>query len=193
MTLRKMMLLLVSMGMAMLLTFLYGCQSDKQAGSRSSETTARVGGAEQTGQTQGGAQTEAQAELGPKLEKIMNASLYRYGEWGLLEVDPSDGHTVQALGPADRMYIPGSATKLFTQSAALDHLGFGHHFKTPVYAQGELNNGTLNGNLVLVASGDLTMGGRTTPQGTVAYRPVDHTYANSLPGATLTPENPLVG
>src|SRR4029450_7257468 len=115
MTLRKMMLLLVSMGMAMLLTFLYGCQSDKQAGSRSSETTARVGGAEQTGQTQGGAQTETQAELGPKLEKIMNASLYRYGEWGLLEVDPSDGHTVQALGPADRMYIPGSATKLFTQ------------------------------------------------------------------------------
>ena len=37
------------------------------------------------------------------------------------------------------------------------------------------------------------MGGRTTPQGTVAYRPVDHTYANSLPGATLTPENPLAG
>jgi serine-type D-Ala-D-Ala carboxypeptidase/endopeptidase (penicillin-binding protein 4) len=37
------------------------------------------------------------------------------------------------------------------------------------------------------------MGGRTTPEGTVAYRPVDHTYANSLPGATLTPENPLAG
>src|SRR5688572_155335 len=167
-TVRKTVLLLASMGVAMLLAFLYGCQSDKQAGSRSS------------GQTQGGAQ--AQGELSPKIEKIMNSSLYRYGEWGLLEVDPSDGHTVQALGPADRMYIPGSATKLFTQSAALDHLGFGHRFKTPVYAQGEVNNGTLNGNLVLVASGDLTMGGRTTPEGTVAYRPVDHTYANSLPG-----------
>jgi D-alanyl-D-alanine carboxypeptidase/D-alanyl-D-alanine-endopeptidase (penicillin-binding protein 4) len=190
---RKPILLLASMGVAMLLAFLYGCQSDKQARSRSSETTARVGGAEQTGQTQGGAHAEAQGGLGPKVQKIMNSSLYRYGEWGLLEVDPSDGHTVHALGPTDRMYIPGSATKLFTQSAALDHLGFGHRFKTPVYAQGEVNNGTLNGNLVLVASGDLTMGGRTTPQGTVAYRPVDHTYANSLPGATLTPENPLAG
>src|SRR5215218_6560901 len=192
-TVRKTILLLASMGVAMLLAFLYSCQSDKQAGSSSSETTARVGVAEQTGQTQGGAHAEAQGELGPKVEKIMNSSLYRYGEWGLLEVDPSDGHTVQALGPTDRMYIPGSATKLFTQSAALDHLGFGHRFKTPVYAEGELNNGTLNGNLVLVASGDLTMGGRTTPQGTVAYRPTDHTYANSLPGATLTPENPLAG
>jgi hypothetical protein len=63
MTLRKMMLLLASMGMAMLLAFLYGCQSDKQAGSRSSETTARSQAAEQTVQTQGGAHTQAQGEL----------------------------------------------------------------------------------------------------------------------------------
>jgi len=68
------------MGVAMLLAFLYGCQSDKQAGSRSSETTARVRAAEQTGQTQGGAHAEAQGELSPKIEKIMNSSLYRYGE-----------------------------------------------------------------------------------------------------------------
>jgi hypothetical protein len=33
----------------------------------------------------------------------MNHSLYRYGEWGYLEVDPSDGRTVRALGPADRL------------------------------------------------------------------------------------------
>jgi serine-type D-Ala-D-Ala carboxypeptidase/endopeptidase (penicillin-binding protein 4) len=47
--------------------------------------------------------------------------------------------------------------------------------------------------LVLVASGDLTMGGRTAPNGTVSYTHIDHTYANSVPGATLTPENPLAG
>jgi D-alanyl-D-alanine carboxypeptidase/D-alanyl-D-alanine-endopeptidase (penicillin-binding protein 4) len=91
------------------------------------------------------------------------------------------------------MYIPGSSTKLFTVSAALDDLGFDHRFKTPVYAQGKVQNGTLSGNLVLVASGDLTMGGRTAPNGTVSYTPVDHTYADSVPGATLTPENPLAG
>ena len=46
---------------------------------------------------------------------------------------------------------------------------------------------------MLVASGDLTMGGRTAPNGTVSYTSIDHTYANSVPGATLTPENPLAG
>ena len=194
MALRRTILLMAAMAVALTMAVLCGCQSDKQGGSNSSKkggsnsskSTAQAQTVEQTQQTQGG-------ELSPKVTKIMDSSIYRYGEWGLLEVDPSDGHTVHALGPTDRMYIPGSSTKLFTVSAALDDLGFDHRFKTPVYAQGKVQNSTLSGNLVLVASGDLTMGGRTAPNGTVSYTPVDHTYANSVPGATLTPENPLAG
>ena len=194
MALRRTILLMAAMAVALTMAVLCGCQSDKQGGSNSSKkggsnsskSTAQAQTVEQRQQTQGG-------ELSPKVTKIMDSSIYRYGEWGLLEVDPSDGHTVHALGPTDRMYIPGSSTKLFTVSAALDDLGFDHRFKTPVYAQGKVQNGTLSGNLVLVASGDLTMGGRTAPNGTVSYTPVDHTYANSVPGATLTPENPLAG
>jgi serine-type D-Ala-D-Ala carboxypeptidase/endopeptidase (penicillin-binding protein 4) len=186
-------LLLTTMAMAVLLVFVYGCQSDKQGGSNSPKTTAQAQTAEKTGQTQGGDLGEAQGGLGPKVAKIMGSKPYRYGEWGYLEVNPSNGRTVRSLGPADRLYIPGSSTKLFSVSAALDDLGFDHRFKTPVYAQGEVKNDTLSGNLVLVAKGDLTMGGRTAPNGTVSYTPVDHTYANSVPGATLTPENPLAG
>jgi serine-type D-Ala-D-Ala carboxypeptidase/endopeptidase (penicillin-binding protein 4) len=191
--LRRSVPLLAAMAVAMILAFLYGCQADKQEESRSSKTDAQDKTAEQTGQTQGGDLGEAQGELGPEITKIMNSSLYRYGEWGYLEVDPSNGHTVRSLGPAERLYIPGSSTKLFSVSAALDDLGFDHRFKTPVYAQGSVKDGTLSGNLVLVASGDLTMGGRTAPDGTVSYTPIDHTYADSVPGATLTPENPLAG
>ena len=55
-------------------------------------------------------------------------------------MDPSDGTTVRALGPPDRLYIPGSSTKLFSVSAALDDLGFDHRFETPVYAQGEVED-----------------------------------------------------
>ena len=181
------------MAMAVLLVFVYGCQSDKQGGSNSPKTTAQAQTAEQTVQAQGGDLGQARSELGPKVEKIMNSPLYRYGQWGYLEVNPSNGRTVRSLGPADRLYIPGSSTKLFSVSATLDDLGFHHHFETPVYAQGKLKNGKLDGDLVLVASGDLTMGGRTAPNGTVSYTPTDHTYANSVPGATLTPENPLAG
>ena len=190
---RRIVLLLAAMVMAMILGFLYGCQANKQGESGSADTTAQGRAAEGRGQTQGGDLGEAQAELGPKVSKIMGSSLYRYGEWGYLEVDPSNGDTVRSLGPADRLYIPGSSTKLFTVSAALDDLGFDHHFKTPVYAQGHVKGGTLSGDLVLVASGDLTMGGRTAPNGSVSYTPIDHTYADSVPGATLTPENPLAG
>src|SRR3712207_1315839 len=106
---------------------------------------------------------------------------------------PSNVHRVPRRAAPIRLYIPGSSTKLFSVSAALDDLGFDHRFKTPIYAQGSVKDGTLSGNLVLVASGDLTMGGRTAPNGTVSYTPIDHTYANDVPGATLTPEDPLAG
>jgi D-alanyl-D-alanine carboxypeptidase len=172
MALSRITLLLTTIAMAVLLLFVYGCQSDKQGGSNSSKTTAR---AQAAGQTQ-----DARSELGPKVEKIMGSPFYRYAEWGYLEVDPSDGSTVRSLGPADRLYIPGSSTKLFSVSATLDDLGFDHRFKTPVYAQGKVENGKLRGNLVLVASGDLTMGGRTAPNGTVSYTHIDHTYADSV-------------
>jgi D-alanyl-D-alanine carboxypeptidase/D-alanyl-D-alanine-endopeptidase (penicillin-binding protein 4) len=174
-------LLSIALGL-LVLTFLYGCQ---EAGEQ--------GGSESTGQTRNSDSNEAQAALGSEVEKIMDSSFYEYGEWGYLEVDPSDGTTVRALGPPDRLYIPGSSTKLFSVSATLDDLGFDHRFETPVYAQGEVKDGTLSGDLILVASGDLTMGGRTTKDGTVAFTDIDHTYANDVPGATLTPENPLAG
>ncbi len=91
------------------------------------------------------------------------------------------------------LFIPGSTTKLFSISAAWNTLGAGHRFTTPVYALGHRQGSVLNGNLVLVAAGDLTMGGRTTKSGGVAFTNVDHIDANSVPGATLTPENPLAG
>jgi D-alanyl-D-alanine carboxypeptidase/D-alanyl-D-alanine-endopeptidase (penicillin-binding protein 4) len=177
----------------LVLTFLYGCQAGEQGESQSEETMAQDQTSEDTGQTRDSDSDEAQVELGSEVAQIMNSSRYQYGEWGYLEVDPSDGTTVHALGPPDRLYIPGSSTKLFSVSATLDDLGFDHHFETPVYAQGEVNDDTLSGDLVLVASGDLTMGGRTTKDGTVDFTDIDHTYANDVPGATLTPEDPLAG
>lgn len=136
---------------------------------------------------------QSQGGLDPRIVKIMNESPYRHGEWGLLEVDPETGHVVHSLAPADRFFIQGSSTKLFSVSSALDDLGFKHQFTTPVYTLGKVSGSTLAGTLVLVAQGDLTMGGRTKPDGTVDFTNTDHTYANDVPGATLTPENPLAG
>jgi hypothetical protein len=64
----------------LVLAFLYSCQDQQQGKSRSSETAAQHRAADQTGQTWGGELGEAQGELGPKVAKIMDSSLYRYGE-----------------------------------------------------------------------------------------------------------------
>src|SRR5204862_6614786 len=48
-------------------------------------------------------------------------------------------------------------------------------------------------DLVVIASGDLTMGGRLKPDGSIDYVTIDHADAGSVPGASLTPEDPMAG
>jgi D-alanyl-D-alanine carboxypeptidase/D-alanyl-D-alanine-endopeptidase (penicillin-binding protein 4) len=91
------------------------------------------------------------------------------------------------------MFIPGSNAKVFSVSAVWNLLGADHRFTTPVYALGQRNGSKQKGNLVRVGVGDLSLGGRTTPQGGIAWTSFDHADANSIPGATLTPEDPLAG
>jgi len=131
-------------------------------------------------------------DLGPEITSIMNKSAYQHAQWGVLEVDAASGRVVHSQFP-DQFFIPGSTAKLLTISSAWHTLGPDHRFTTPVHAVGQRNGSTLNGNLALVAQGDLTMGGRTKPDGSVDFTTIDHTYANDLPGATLTPEDPLAG
>ncbi|MCX5408795.1 D-alanyl-D-alanine carboxypeptidase/D-alanyl-D-alanine-endopeptidase [Streptomyces sp. NBC_00335] len=136
--------------------------------------------------------TGGSGPLDPRITEIMRKPGYRNAQWGLLQVDPETGRTVHSRFP-DQLFIPGSTAKLFSVSGAWHALGPGHRFVTPLYAVGERRGATLTGDLALVAQGDLTMGGRTRPDGTVAFTDLDHTYADDVPGATLTPQNPLAG
>jgi len=130
--------------------------------------------------------------LGPAIKAIMNKPAYKHAQWGVLEVDPARRETIHSQFP-NQGFIPGSDTKLVTISSAWHTLGPGYRFTTPVFSVGARTGSTLTGNLSLVAQGDLTMGGRTKPDGSVDYTDIDHTDANDLPGATLTPEDPLAG
>ncbi|WP_327266083.1 D-alanyl-D-alanine carboxypeptidase/D-alanyl-D-alanine-endopeptidase [Streptomyces sp. NBC_01232] len=132
------------------------------------------------------------AGLDPRITAIMRKPEYRNAQWGLLQTEPDGGRVVHSLFPG-QFFIPGSTAKLLSVSGPWQTLGADHRFVTPLYAVGERDGATLTGDLDLVAQGDLTMGGRTRPDGTVAYTDLDHTYANDFPGATLTPENPLAG
>ncbi|MFJ8142953.1 D-alanyl-D-alanine carboxypeptidase/D-alanyl-D-alanine-endopeptidase [Streptomyces sp. NPDC096013] len=130
-------------------------------------------------------------DLGPAIEAIMHKPGYEHAQWGVLETDPASGRVIHSRF-ADQFFVPGSTVKLVTLSTAWRTLGPDHRFTTPVMATGTRTGSTLHGNLALVAQGDLTMGGRTKPDGSVDYTDIDHTEA-AIPGATLTPENPLAG
>ena len=84
-------------------------------------------------------------------------------------------------------------TKTYSTGAAWLEFGPKSTVTTPVKRTGDVAGGTLNGDLILVGQGDITMGGRTKADGTVDFTNLDHNDANGIPGATLTTEDPLTG
>ncbi len=140
------------------------------------------------------AQSVAEPEKIPaEIKAILDQPRYAGATWGLRVVDIDTGRTLINLKP-NRKFLVGSVRKLFTIAELLNQIGPDHTFDTPVYRQGVVNDqGTLQGDLILVASGDLTMGGRTKPNGTVAFTAFDHNEANSLKNAELTKPDPLAG
>src|SRR5437660_12159 len=131
-------------------------------------------------------------ELASHIEAVLNAPRYKQAHWGLLVVDGKSGQVLYERD-ADRLFAPASTTKLYSCATALCLLGPDFKFKTPVYRRGEIDKGRLRGDLVLVASGDLTLGGRTGKDGVLAFKNNDHTYANGNPKAELTDTDPLAG
>jgi D-alanyl-D-alanine carboxypeptidase/D-alanyl-D-alanine-endopeptidase (penicillin-binding protein 4) len=135
----------------------------------------------------------ADGDLRSHVEGVIGSSAYRESRWGILVSDLQNGNIVYERD-ADRLYAPASVTKLYSCGAALVGLGADYTFETPVYARGEISGGRLRGDLVLLAQGDLCLGGRTDAHGRLAFRDVDHIYAGYLAGkAALTDTDPLAG
>jgi D-alanyl-D-alanine carboxypeptidase len=133
------------------------------------------------------------AKVPADIKAVFDKPAYKNATWGLRIVDLGTGKELIDLQPRCKFYI-GSVRKVFSVGELLDQIGPGHRYNTPVYRHGNLNGaGVLHGDLVLVASGDLTMGGRTNPNGTIAFTDFDHNEADSLGNATLSKPNPLAG
>jgi D-alanyl-D-alanine carboxypeptidase/D-alanyl-D-alanine-endopeptidase (penicillin-binding protein 4) len=128
-----------------------------------------------------------------RIKEVLARPEYKHSRWGLLVVDADNGKPIFQHN-ADQLFFPASVTKLFTCAAALVEFGAEHRFRTPVYRRGELVDGTLKGDLILVAKGDPTLGGRTDRDGHLVFKDNDHTYATSTSTLTaLTDTDPLGG
>jgi len=135
----------------------------------------------------------ADESLDKAIKKVTHQAHFKTVHWGAFFVDQKTGEVVYEHA-SDKLFAPASTTKLFSTACALDALGADFRFKTPVVRRGEVNTqGELQGDLILIASGDLTLGGRTNPDETIAFANSDHTYANGNPDAQLTAPDPLAG
>jgi D-alanyl-D-alanine carboxypeptidase/D-alanyl-D-alanine-endopeptidase (penicillin-binding protein 4) len=131
-------------------------------------------------------------ELPEEMHKIMHQKKYDHAIWGIYAKDLHTGKIIFDLN-SEKFFSPASTSKLFSVSALLHAYGYDYRFKTPVYVDGQISNGLLQGNLILVAQGDLTMGGRQSSSDKVSYTKMDHIDANEVPGTILTKEDPLKG
>ncbi|MFM2094201.1 MAG: D-alanyl-D-alanine carboxypeptidase precursor [Planctomycetota bacterium] len=126
------------------------------------------------------------------LRALMNEPRFKQAHWGLLVVDQETKETLMEWN-ADKLFVPASTTKLYSVACAMEELGADYRFITRVYQAGRRDGDQLIGNLVLLASGDPSLGGRTTKEGLIAFTNNDHTYANGAPETELTAPDPLAG
>jgi serine-type D-Ala-D-Ala carboxypeptidase/endopeptidase (penicillin-binding protein 4) len=126
---------------------------------------------------------------------IMAEPTYDSARWLYYVADAETGEVLLANRP-DEMVFTGSTAKEFVVGTAYEVLGPDTTLTTPVYATAPPADGVIDGDLVLVASGDLALGGRNAMEGkfdhTFVGDTVDHVYANIAPNAERIAD-PLAG
>lgn len=156
-------------------------------------TLALIGGLAASGvHAQSSASTpEPRNALASRIDAIVNRPEYRHAFFGI-EIFSLDTHEPIYQLNADKFFVPGSTTKLLTEGSVLELLGAEHRFRTRVYRTGSIQrDGTLDGNLVLVAAGDPDLSNRVQPDGSLAFENEDHSYGGS-PDTRAVPGDPLV-
>ena len=105
----------------------------------------------------------AVAKLPAHVEAIVRRPSYSHTSFGAAIYDLDAHRRIYALN-GGRYFLAASTTKLLTEGTTLSLLGPDYRFRTDVYRTGEIDaNGTLHGDVVLLASGDPNLSGRTLP------------------------------
>ena len=117
----------------------------------------------------------AQRVANARVQAVIDRPEFAHASWGMEFYDLDAKRTVLSLN-GDKLFVPGSTTKIVTMATALETLGPEFRFRTRVYRTGPVRNGVLEGDLILVASGDPNLSGRAKPDGSYAFVDRDHSY-----------------
>lgn len=86
----------------------------------------------------------------------MVASREFSGDFAVVVFDLQTGEVKEDIA-GSKAQPPASVTKAFTALYAIEALGEEHAFKTRIFAEGEVRDGILDGNLILAGGGDPTL------------------------------------
>ncbi len=87
-----------------------------------------------------------------KISQTIDSSEFANARWGIIVISLKDGRIV-AANDAQKLFNPASIQKTLTSMVALDKLGGAFRWKTQVLAEQNIENGMLNGDLVLYGQG----------------------------------------
>lgn len=90
--------------------------------------------------------------LAKKIDEMIEKSEFADARWGVFVVSLQDGR-VLAARDGQKLFTPASVQKLLTSVVALDKLGADFRWKTSVFALNKIENGVLDGDLILYGQG----------------------------------------
>ena len=127
--------------------------------------------------------------LADRVAEIVERPEFAGSTFGIVFRDLESGAPIYELNP-QALLPPASTTKLVSCGGALAVLGKDFRWETPLVRTGPVIDGVLQGDLVLVASGDPNLSQRVTGEGRLLFADRDHSYAGFSESA-LVPGDPL--
>jgi D-alanyl-D-alanine carboxypeptidase/D-alanyl-D-alanine-endopeptidase (penicillin-binding protein 4) len=132
------------------------------------------------------AAAQSTSQLQARIRQITSRPVFKHSTVGVEVYDLTTKQVLVAMS-GDKLFTSGSTTKVVTEGTALALLGADFRFHTCVYTTGSISpDGTLEGDVVLVASGDPNLSGRVEDDGTLDFTSFDHSYAGVLPGKSVS-------
>jgi D-alanyl-D-alanine carboxypeptidase/D-alanyl-D-alanine-endopeptidase (penicillin-binding protein 4) len=93
------------------------------------------------------------------LAAAFSAPAFSHAVWGVSIKSLRTGETLYALNPGTFL-MPASNMKVITAAVAAERLGWAATFDTRLVSSAAIENGVLRGDLIIVGSGDPSLGGR---------------------------------
>jgi serine-type D-Ala-D-Ala carboxypeptidase/endopeptidase (penicillin-binding protein 4) len=91
-------------------------------------------------------------ELCRQINQTLDQSEFSKARWGIIAVSLRDGRVLCGRD-GQKLFTPASVQKILTSVVALDRLGADFRWKTSLYAEAEIKDGVLAGDLVLYGRG----------------------------------------